>query len=132
MSTLLLENRLSNTNSPQEIVALLAQDPSLAVLRSQRDSLIRLLRYRAKMMATMHQDDRAKTGMIIFRSHDHKARKMYTKQRDLVMQLWKVIQHELLPGLRNSIGTTAPRLEKLAPHWIGCASKNSIIRHDSP
>ena len=65
------------------------------------------------MMATMHRDDRAKTGMIRFRSQHHKTRKMDAKQPDLILQLGKVIPHGLLPGLRHEVGKPAPKLEKL-------------------
>jgi hypothetical protein len=33
--------------------------------------------------------------------------------RELIMQRWNVIQHELLPELKNDVGTLTPKLEKL-------------------
>jgi hypothetical protein len=38
---------------------------------------------------------------------------MNTTQRGLVMQRWTVIQHELIPGLKNEMGSLTPKLEKL-------------------
>jgi len=38
---------------------------------------------------------------------------MNTTRRDLIMQRWNVIQHELLPELRNDVGTLTPKLEKV-------------------
>lgn len=38
---------------------------------------------------------------------------MNTSRRDLIMQRWNVIQHELLPELRNDVGTLTPNLEKI-------------------
>lgn len=38
---------------------------------------------------------------------------MNTTQRDLIMQRWNVIQHELLPELRNDVGTLTPKLERV-------------------
>ena len=36
------------------------------------------------------------------------------------MQRWNVIQHELLPELRNDVGTLTPELEKViyVPEWV--------------
>lgn len=53
------------------------------------------------------------SGMMRFRRQHHKARKMDTNRRDLIMQRWNVIQHELLPELRNDVGTLTPKLEKV-------------------
>jgi transposase len=38
---------------------------------------------------------------------------MDSTRRDLIMQRWNVIQHELLPELRNDVGTLTPKLEKV-------------------
>ncbi|MBS3916538.1 MAG: IS5/IS1182 family transposase, partial [Sulfuritalea sp.] len=38
---------------------------------------------------------------------------MNTTRRDLIMQRWNVIQHELLPELRNDVGALTPKLEKV-------------------
>jgi len=38
---------------------------------------------------------------------------MDTTRRDLIMQRWNVIQHDLLPELRHELGTLTPKLEKV-------------------
>jgi len=38
---------------------------------------------------------------------------MNATRRDLIMQRWNVIQHDLLPELRNELGTLTPKLEKV-------------------
>ena len=38
---------------------------------------------------------------------------MNTTSRDLMMQRWNVIQHELLPELRDEVGALTPKLEKV-------------------
>jgi IS5 family transposase len=40
--------------------------------------------------------------------------------RDLIMQRWNVIQHELLPELKNEVGALTPKLEKVIPtlEWV--------------
>ena len=38
---------------------------------------------------------------------------MNATRRDLIMQRWNVIQHDLLPELRNEVGTLTPKLEKV-------------------
>lgn len=38
---------------------------------------------------------------------------MNATERDLIMQRWNVIQHELLPELRNDVGTLTPKLERV-------------------
>jgi len=53
------------------------------------------------------------SGMMRFQRQHHKARKMDTTRRDLIMQRWNVIQHDLLPELRNDVGTLTPKLEKV-------------------
>ncbi len=60
------------------------------------------------------------SGMMRFRRQHHNARKMDTTRRDLIMQRWNVIQHELLPELRNDVGTLTPKLEKVVHtlEWV--------------
>ncbi|MBL8414867.1 MAG: IS5/IS1182 family transposase, partial [Propionivibrio sp.] len=45
---------------------------------------------------------------------------MNTNRRDLIMQRWNVIQHDLLPELHNDVGTLTPKLEKVIYHleWV--------------
>ena len=38
---------------------------------------------------------------------------MNTTRRDLIMQRWNVIQHELLPELKSDVGPLTPKLEKV-------------------
>ena len=38
---------------------------------------------------------------------------MDTISRELIMQRWSVVQHELIPELRNDVGTLTPKLEKV-------------------
>ncbi|MCR4302464.1 MAG: transposase [Sulfuricaulis sp.] len=38
---------------------------------------------------------------------------MNATRRELIMQRWNMIQHELLPELRNDVGTLTPKLEKV-------------------
>ena len=38
---------------------------------------------------------------------------MNATRRDLLMQRWNVIQHDLLPELRNDVGALTPKLEKV-------------------
>ena len=38
---------------------------------------------------------------------------MNATRRDLIMQRWNVVQHELLPELRNEVGPLTPKLEKV-------------------
>lgn len=38
---------------------------------------------------------------------------MHATERDLIMQRWNVIQHELIPELRNGLGTLTPKLERV-------------------
>lgn len=38
---------------------------------------------------------------------------MDTISRELIMQRWNVIQHELIPELRNDVGSLTPKLEKV-------------------
>lgn len=53
------------------------------------------------------------SGMMRFRHQHHKSRKMDTARRDLITQRWNVVQHDLLPELRNDVGTLTPKLEKV-------------------
>jgi len=39
---------------------------------------------------------------------------MNAKRHKLIMQRWNVIQHELLPELRNDVGPLTPNLEKFS------------------
>jgi hypothetical protein len=41
------------------------------------------------------------------------AREMDTNRREFIMQRWNVIQHELMPELRNDVGPLTPKLEKV-------------------
>jgi len=38
---------------------------------------------------------------------------MDATRQELIMQRWKVIQHELLPELRGEVGPLTPKLEKV-------------------
>jgi Transposase DDE domain/Transposase domain (DUF772) len=38
---------------------------------------------------------------------------MNATERDLIMQRWNVIQHELIPDLRNDVGALTPKLERV-------------------
>lgn len=38
---------------------------------------------------------------------------MNATQRDLNMQRWNVVQHELIPELRHDVGSLTPRLERV-------------------
>jgi hypothetical protein len=51
--------------------------------------------------------------MMRFRRQHHKAREMNATGRDLIMQRWNVIQHELLPELKSEVGALTPKLEKV-------------------
>jgi hypothetical protein len=51
--------------------------------------------------------------MMRFRRQHHNARKMNATRPDLIMQRWTMVQHELLPELRNEVGTLTPKLEKV-------------------
>ncbi len=45
---------------------------------------------------------------------------MNATERDLIMQRWNVVQHELLPELRHDVGTLTPKLERVIHtlEWI--------------
>lgn len=45
---------------------------------------------------------------------------MNTTQRNEIMQRWRVLQHELLPELRNEVGALTPKLEKVVHtlEWV--------------
>lgn len=53
------------------------------------------------------------SGMMRFSRQHHNACEMNVTRRDLIMQRWNVIQHELLPELSRDIGTVTPKLEKV-------------------
>ncbi len=53
------------------------------------------------------------SGMMRFLCHHHNARKMDATKRELIMQRWNVIQHDLLPELRDQVGTLTPKLTKV-------------------
>lgn len=38
---------------------------------------------------------------------------MDATRRQLIMHRWNVVQHELIPELRDEVGTLTPRLEKV-------------------
>jgi hypothetical protein len=45
---------------------------------------------------------------------------MNTTQRNGIMQRWRMVQHELMPALRNEIGVLTPKLEKVVHtlEWV--------------
>ena len=47
-----------------------------------------------------------------FSNQTSNAREMDANRRELILQRWNVIQHELLPELRNDVGPLTPKLEK--------------------
>jgi hypothetical protein len=51
--------------------------------------------------------------MMKFSNQTSNAREMDTKRRELILQRWNVIQHELMPELRNDVGPLTPKLEKV-------------------
>jgi hypothetical protein len=51
--------------------------------------------------------------MMKFSNPTSNAREMDANRRELIMQRWNVIQHELLPELRNDVGPLTPKLEKV-------------------
>ena len=53
------------------------------------------------------------SGMMKFSNTTSNAREMDANRRELIMQRWNVIQHELLPELRNDVGPLTPKLEKV-------------------
>src|ERR1700753_1257877 len=46
--------------------------------------------------------------------------RMNATGRDLIMQRWNVIQHELMPELKDAVGTLTPKLEKVVHilEWV--------------
>lgn len=52
-------------------------------------------------------------GMMQFSHKHHNAREMNATRRELIMQRWNMIQHELIPEIKNDIGTLTPKLEKV-------------------
>ena len=53
------------------------------------------------------------SDMICFRRQHHNARKMNTTRRDLIMQCWNVIQHDLAPELCSEFGPQTLKLEEV-------------------
>jgi hypothetical protein len=53
------------------------------------------------------------SGMMQFSHKHHNAREMNATRRELIMQRWNMIQHELIPEIKNDIGTLTPKLEKV-------------------
>jgi hypothetical protein len=51
--------------------------------------------------------------MMKFSNPTSNAREMDANRRELMMQRWNVIQHELLPELRSDVGPLTPKLEKV-------------------
>ena len=51
--------------------------------------------------------------MMQFANQHHHACPMNATQRDLIMQRWNVIQHELIPELGSELGVLTPKLEKV-------------------
>lgn len=59
------------------------------------------------------------SGMMRFQRQHHNAHKLNAVSRALIMQRWNVIQHELLPELRNDVGALTPKLEKMIHILVG-------------
>jgi len=53
------------------------------------------------------------SGMMRLSKPNHDACEMIPTRRELIMQRWNVIQHDLLPEVKNDVGTLTPKLEKL-------------------
>jgi hypothetical protein len=53
------------------------------------------------------------SGMMRFRRQHHNACEMNTTRRNLILQRWNVIQHDLMPELRSELGALTPKLEKV-------------------
>ena len=51
--------------------------------------------------------------MMQFSRKHHNACEMNATRREQIMQRWNVIQHELIPELKNDMGTLTPKLEKV-------------------
>ena len=66
--------------------------------------------------------------MRIQRQH-HNARKMNATRRALIMQRWTVIQHELLPELRNDVGALTPKLERVIHvlEWVRIVPQPTVL-----
>ena len=43
----------------------------------------------------------------------HNAREMDAIRPHLILQRWNVVQHELLPELKNEVGALTPKLERV-------------------
>ena len=67
---------------------------------------------------------------------------MNTTQRNGIMQRWTIIQHELMPELRNEVGALTPKLVKLvhtlewvrieefvSSSWGNCTLNDNQLRH---
>lgn len=50
---------------------------------------------------------------------------MNAAQRQLILQRWNVIQHELLPELKNEAGPLTPKLERVI-HTLECGAHRGI------
>jgi hypothetical protein len=54
------------------------------------------------------------SGMMQFaKTKSHSAHAMNATRRDLLLQRWNVIKHDLTPEMRNDVGPLAPKLEKV-------------------
>lgn len=53
------------------------------------------------------------SGMMKFSHKHHNACPMDTTQRTRIMQRWQIVQHELIPELRNEVGVLTPKLERV-------------------
>ena len=53
------------------------------------------------------------SGMMKFSHKHHNAREMDAIRPHLILQRWNVVQHELLPELKNEVGALTPKLERV-------------------
>lgn len=53
------------------------------------------------------------SGMMKFSHKHHNAREMNAIRPHLILQRWNVVQHELLPELKNEVGALTPKLERV-------------------
>jgi hypothetical protein len=51
--------------------------------------------------------------MMKFSHKHHNACPMDATRREMIMQRWNVIQHDLIPELRNDVGVLTPKLERV-------------------
>ena len=49
----------------------------------------------------------------------HNAREMDAIRPHLILQRWNVVQHELLPELKNEVGALTPKLERVIHTLLG-------------